>query len=195
MDLVLMRASKSFDAVDHADHGRRLVAEQPVTVERGFSLIEGLIGAGILITVVMGLLPLFTRAMMDNTTGADYSKISNYARAKGEDFASSPLNSGQYQIQPGTSKTVIDEYFDPTSSSWKPVSGSLPPIAQWRRTTTVQQFYYRDLKANNGDISKLTPLDGSIIGDIVQAQILVTSVGVWRAGIQHSATMRYLKSF
>ena len=52
---------------------------RPRHSEAGFSLIEGLIAAALLLLVLVSILPLFTQSMLNNATGNDSSYISNAA--------------------------------------------------------------------------------------------------------------------
>jgi type II secretory pathway pseudopilin PulG len=167
--------------------------------ESGFSLIEGLIGAGILLIVMIGILPLFTRAIIDNTAGSDYTRVTQYSKSKIEDFAKSALNVGLYTIPGGSTSTTIDEYLDPVSQTWQPVSGPLPVNVEWRRTSTLQQYGFTDL-LDNGILD--TPLDGAVPWDFRQLQVNVYNMnktynptGAGAFGARRQATVRYLKSF
>jgi hypothetical protein len=165
--------------------------------EAGFSLIEGLIGAGLLLIVLIGILPLFTRAIIDNTAGADYTRAAQYAKSRVEDFAKSRITSATYGVAPGTTQTVIDEYLVPgTPNTWAPVGGPLPRLAEWERTSTVQGYYY------TVPFSVGTPLDGgaSPPADFWQIQVVVKNLqaGNGLAGPllgRHGTTVTYLRSF
>jgi hypothetical protein len=166
----------------------------------GFTLVESLIGAALLLLVMIGVLPLFTRAMIDNMAGADYTKIANMAKSRHEDFARAPFDGAAYNIPAGQTSTVIDEYWDMLSSSWQPTpsSGKLPNSAAWERTTTVTQYTFADA-LDNGVLD--TPLDGGTAGEIMQAQVLVKSVNpagagaVGPLGSRRQTIVRFLKAF
>ena len=47
--------------------------------EAGFSLLEGLIGSALLLAIVIGVLPLFTAAMVNNAAGREGTQAANIA--------------------------------------------------------------------------------------------------------------------
>jgi hypothetical protein len=161
--------------------------------EAGFSLIEGLIGAGILLIVMIGLIPLFTRAITDNTAGSDYTREAQYAKSRIEDFAKTPLGVGPYVIAPGTTQTVIDEYLDPTTQTWQPIVGSPPAKAEWRRTSTVTGY------AISVPFTIGTPVDGSVAPAFEQIVVVVKNLeggtGIGPLLQRKSTTVAFLKSF
>ena len=161
--------------------------------ERGFSLLEGLIGAMLFLLVVIGVLPLFVRAMMDNTAGADYTRVSNYAKSGNEDFSRSFLDQNNYAVQPGNTQLVIDQYLDPATGLWKTWPPPAAAGAQWRRTTTVSNYEFADvLIGGTFDV----PLDGGQPAQIQQAQVLVQNiVPTGPFGGRRQTLLRYLKAF
>jgi len=58
---------------DHRRTGRR---------DAGFSIIEALIAAAILLIIALGLLPLFTRSISDNVSGNDATQATNGSRTR-----------------------------------------------------------------------------------------------------------------
>ena len=69
--------------------------------QSGFSMVESLIAAAIIGIVAIGILPLFTRAMVDNMAGADYTRVTNYAKSKEEDFTRMPFLQQTIQMPAG----------------------------------------------------------------------------------------------
>lgn len=105
----------------------------------GFSLIEVMVAAGILFIVAIGLIPLFSRALISNQAGADATRssqegISQVERLYQLDFNNAVLN-------PGTS----DEYYLKSDGLWHAGTPPAGVVTPWTRTTTVQQFNLGDL--------------------------------------------------
>ena len=53
-----------------------------VGAEAGFSLLEVLIAAVLMLVIAVGVLPLFTRAMTASLSGNDSSQASNFGRSR-----------------------------------------------------------------------------------------------------------------
>ena len=121
----------------------------------GFSLIEGLIAAALFLAIAMGVLPLFTRSMINNEGGSDFTQISNAAKARAEELFELPFDSPILAINAGT-ETIYEEYFSRRDEVWRPGTEADATgdgdLALMRRTTTIRQFNVNDLT---------TPLDNS----------------------------------
>lgn len=111
---------------------RRVVGEQ------GFSLIEVLIAAGILLMVALGVLPIFAQAIVNNRAGADYTQATNIAKSELERLYSLPFRSPELEVE-GTATERID-YFSLGQQKW--IAGPAPTAdpALWTRTTTIRQY-------------------------------------------------------
>ncbi|MEZ5313277.1 MAG: hypothetical protein R2862_06270 [Thermoanaerobaculia bacterium] len=81
-------------------------SKRPRTSEAGFSLIEGLVAAALLLIVTVGILPLFSRAMQNNAKGNDSTRQSNGAVDELERSISMPFNSGPMDIVNGATQNV-----------------------------------------------------------------------------------------
>lgn len=133
-----------------ASAGRR---RSQVTSAAGFSLVEALIAAAILLVIALGLIPLFARAIVDNTTGNDSTQATNHTRTQLEELIQLPFNhqrltlpAGAVQSQEVESWTqgVRDQTGDAQEGWWPgvPADKGLP---LWTRTTRVRQFNISDL--------------------------------------------------
>jgi prepilin-type N-terminal cleavage/methylation domain-containing protein len=106
--------------------------------EKGFSLIEVLIAAGIFLIVALGIVPFFTQAIVNNRAGADYTQSTNYAKSELERLFALPMSSPDLQVTAGTS-TVTVQYYSQTTHTWV---NPLPTgeVALWTRTVTIRQY-------------------------------------------------------
>lgn len=106
--------------------------------ERGFSLIEVLIAAAILLVVALGVLPIFSQAIVNNRAGADYTQVTNIAKSELERLYSLPFWSPELEVV--GAETVRPEYFSQRDQKW--VDGDAPandpPL--WTRTTLIRQY-------------------------------------------------------
>lgn len=167
--------------------------------QRGFSLVEALIAAALIGVVAIGIIPLFTRAMTDNLAGSDYTRVTNYAKSKQEDFSRLRFTEPTIQVPVGQGNLLTTEYMDPTSLQWNPYNSASPPanpLAIWTRTTTITQYNIFD---TDDDQMFDYPLNGGAAIDevqIVQAQVQVKSVSpIGPAGARRSTIIRFLKAF
>lgn len=107
----------------------------------GFSLIEVLIAGLLLLGIALGVLPLFTSSMVNNTSGSESTKVANMARSRLEQLYQLPFSSPEMTITAGT-ENALDQYYSIYDDMWKdgiaPVDGSDP--AAWTRTATVRQY-------------------------------------------------------
>lgn len=191
---------------DHR-HRRRAPAAQPRLPldgpsrrrQLGFSMIETLIAAALIGIIAIGIIPLFTRAMVDNMAGADYTRVTNYAKSKEEDFHRIPFSQPTIQVQAGQDKLLTTEFMDPATLQWvqDPLLPKNNPLAVWTRTTTYTQY-----NVFNTDVSKLfdNPIVGGSVGldaiHVIQAQVQVKSVStIGPLGGRRTTLVRYLKVF
>jgi hypothetical protein len=146
--------------------------------EAGYSVVEGLIAAALLLIVTVGVIPLFTRSMINNLRGNDSTRISNGAIDELERSLEAPFNSGDTSLAP-----LTDERIDTTvialkqlpgnaagglSMRWEPLatlpSGDEPEMLRRR---TLRQFDMDDFNPTDPDASFQNPLpEGSQEQDI-----------------------------
>ncbi len=108
--------------------------------ERGLSLVEVLVAAALFLVVVIGVLPLFTRAMGANVAGNEATQGSAFARSQIEQALQLPFNSAG--LAP-TGNNPIRHYYSAKSRTWVP---GPPPSdgsdrALWTREIRVRQYH------------------------------------------------------
>ena len=116
--------------------------------ESGFSLIEVLIAAGILMVVALGVLPIFAQAIVNNRAGADYTQVTNTAKSELERLYSLPMNSPELAV---TEEAGRAEYFSMAQNKWVDEAPTGYDSTLWTRTTTVRQFHVSDLADFDAD--------------------------------------------
>ena len=174
----------------------RIPPAPPDGHQRGFSMIEALIAAAIIGVVAIGVLPLFTRAMVDNMAGADYTRVTNYAKSKEEDFSRIPYLQQTIQLPVGQTQLMSTEYMDPATQYWVATKPS-NPLAVWTRVTTLTQYNLFD---TDDDQTFNNPISGGAVGidavQVIQAQVQVKSVSpIGPLGGRRTTLVRYLKVF
>jgi type II secretory pathway pseudopilin PulG len=131
MDVVLS------DVSPHRERRRETASDR----RAGFSLVEVLIAAALLLFITLGVLPLFTRSMVDNNSGAESTQVANMARSRLEQFYQLPFNSTEMTITGGT-ENVFTDYYSLNERVWKvgtpPNDGS--DLVGWTRIATVRQY-------------------------------------------------------
>lgn len=139
---------------------KRLVARErtvarPSRQEAGFSMIEALIAAAILLIIALGLIPLFTRSILDNNSGNDATQATNHGKTRLEDLIQLPFNHQRLEVPGGAvdgqaveswTTGALNQSGDANERWW---DGTAPPAGAgevlWRRRTNVQQFSINDL--------------------------------------------------
>ena len=151
--------------------------------EAGFSIIEGLIAALLLLIVTLGILPLFSRAMNNNVKGNDSTRQASGATDAFETSVALPFNSGAMTVPGGATSLVTTESIalkkiaSPTggadqaiSTRWEPL-GSLGsddhPVMN--RQLTLQQYSYDDY-ADDQEFD--TPLNGDTQPRLVHFKVV-----------------------
>ena len=127
--------------------------------ERGFSLIEVLMAMVLLVVVVAGLLPLFSRSVLENLEGKESTISTNHGRSDLETHKQLSFNNWELDITVGNNERVTDSEWTQVAADqigderWvtTAAAGELVP---WTRSTRVRQF------GINGVVD--TDLDGVI---------------------------------
>ncbi len=134
--------------------------------DAGFSIVEALIAAAILLIIALGLLPLFTRSINDNVSGNDATQATNVGRSHIEDLLHLPINNEKLKVPDAGTVGELKESWtagdlqktgDADERWWKdPVSADHGPVL-WTRTTRVTLYDISDLE--DGVLNN--PLNGS----------------------------------
>ncbi len=147
----------------------------------GISLIETLIAMLLLSFIAIGLLPLMTRSVQQNSQAGAYSTSTNWARSSIEDLSQIAFESPRITIPGGSTSLTITEVWQPSTSTWvtPPLAPAIPAAPTdlennpWQRTIVVEQFGMGDLE-DNGVLD--SPLDGSTIALFVQIKRLRVTI-------------------
>lgn len=113
---------------------------------RGFSLIEVMIAALIMLVIALGLIPLFTSSMQSNVEGSEYTLVASHARERLELLWRLPFDSPELTLVAGT-RLEVEEHYSQLQRAWvRGADHAQGDSALWRRTTTVEQFHVEELK-------------------------------------------------
>ena len=108
--------------------------------QSGFSLVEAMVAALLLLMIAVGILPLFVQSIVNNAQGQDSSTAANFARARLEEFDQLALDDARMTITAGTERQ-FDEIYLYNAKKW--VDGTVAPVgdwALWSRTTLIHQY-------------------------------------------------------
>jgi type II secretory pathway pseudopilin PulG len=115
--------------------------------ESGFTVVEGLIAAAILLLIAIGLLPLFARSILNNARGNDYLQASTHAASGLENLQRLPFNNFDIRLNTGAADLARSTYTKRSFGSGVPVSDQdwktgAPPVGTtlWVRNIEVKQF-------------------------------------------------------
>lgn len=78
-----------------------MVLAQANRGEAGLSLVEALVAVGLLFIIAMGIIPLFSRAILNNALSNDGTRMANFAREIGEYGAGSNFDDPLFELLPG----------------------------------------------------------------------------------------------
>lgn len=151
--------------------------------QAGFSILEGLIAAFLLLVITVGILPLFSRAMRNNVQGNDASRQANGAIDAFETAGKVPFNSAILAVPPGETSLVDDDFLalrrvnSPTggtdqimSTAWVPAASlGVDDEPRLHRRRTVQYFSFDDL-LDDGVFNN--PRDGGVEARLVHFKVV-----------------------
>jgi len=138
--------------------------------EAGFSLVEALIAALLLLFIVVGVLPLFSRAMMNNIQGNDSSNISNAAVDGFEQLLALPFDNELLLLPAGQPQRTVQQVYSLNYNEWiLPADLVSGDQAQYTRTLRLEQYQLSDL-TEDGLLDN--PLPGGTDDSFVQLRLL-----------------------
>ena len=173
--------------------------------EAGFSVIEGLIAAALLLIITVGVLPLISRSMLNNVKGNDATRQANGTVDEIERALALDFFGGDTSVQGGatvlTNQTAIGVVHLPggqqtISSTWVPYASLAPADVVLRRTHTMQQYETDEYAI---DQTFDTPLSGNAeqrqqnlkVIDVLFEEPLNATNSQWRT----QYTVRMVKAF
>jgi len=119
--------------------------------EAGFSLIEVLIAAAVLLLILIGILPLFERSRLNLMQGNLATKTSNAAIDVSERLLAAQFSSFETNLPDSTAdELTVTDYFLLNEDAWATTIPS-GDFAQLTRETTLSQFGVPSLLDDNDD--------------------------------------------
>jgi len=129
--------------------------------EAGFSIVEGLVAALILLIVVLGVLPLISQSMLYNLQGLDATTEANAADDGLDTLLPLDVNAPELLLPVASTSLVATDLFNRYKNEWTDDTTvqDLGNI-EFLRTVTLERFDVADLQTE-GDNTFDTPLEGS----------------------------------
>jgi len=107
--------------------------------QRGVSLIEAVIAAGLLLVIASGILPLFAQSLSNNLAGSDSTAVSNTARSQVEELMELPFGAPAMTLTTGT-ELATNSYYSLANKKWIDGDETLTDPAIWTRTAIIRQY-------------------------------------------------------
>jgi type II secretory pathway pseudopilin PulG len=173
----------------------------------GFSLVEAILASLILLVVALGVLPLFTRAMASNFSGAESTSLSNMATTRAEELYQLPFAHPDLIVPVGTTERAIVEVWtaplpdDPSPPAgrdgyWREADPTAvsDALVQWTRRTRVRQFNINDLLGDDPEpLAGGTPL-GSVHVKEIEVEVASGRAGSLALGPNRALRVRLFKA-
>lgn len=170
--------------------------------QAGFSLIETLIAAALLLLVALGVLPLFSNSIINNVQGNLASQTANFARAELERLRQLPKNHPELTPLTGTELVTVFHYSESKGEWVLDADWNGSEVELYRMTTRIRQFALdganRALDPSTGDYEfedAEAQSAGAVADDIDVKEIEVTVQSQPGFGGGKSTTLRLYKSF
>lgn len=120
--------------------------------QAGFSIIEVMVASALLLTIAVGVLPLFSSAIVNSTRGRDSTAASNAARSRLEEYSQVFFNNEQVALPGSTTELIVGDWYDAGGSLamgdevWRtgPLSAAAGPVL-WQRQVRITQHSFSDL--------------------------------------------------
>jgi Prokaryotic N-terminal methylation motif len=137
--------------------------------DAGFSLLEALVAAALVLIITLGIMPLFTRSIIQNVSGKESTLSTNYSRSSTETLMPLPLDREVLRPPSGLDAQEVCERYDSTTEWTTYACGSsLSGQPTWLRTSTVHQYSIREIYDDdtaNGLPTFKEPIQGYALTD------------------------------
>lgn len=153
--------------------------------EAGFSIVEALIAALLLLVIVVGTIPLFTRSMLNNVQGDEGSRANNIAIDNLETLLSLPFDSLPMSLPAGNTTLTRSDALLLEANLWHD-AGTIPSgdRARYLRNSTLRQYNVDDILDNGA-------LDNPLPGGFTPSQVHLKVVDVEVANPRRAGSPPY----
>lgn len=122
------------------------MTDQPTARDAGFSLVEALIAAALVLVISLGVMPLFTYAVVQNVSGKESTISTNFSRSTTEELIALPLDRDILRPPTGDESKEICTDYEP-GVGWEVVTCGAAVVGQptWARTISIQQYNINEI--------------------------------------------------
>jgi type II secretory pathway pseudopilin PulG len=142
----------------------------------GFSVIEVLIAAAVLLVTTIGVLPLFTRSITNNLQGQQATSATNLARSHMEALYQVAFTAVEITVPDGEDELEVVDYWSESEHAWiNEDDWEDTETEAYTRTTVVRQYNISSLAGDN----ELTPeeaLPGGTDPSLLHVKEIVVTV-------------------
>lgn len=181
----------------------RLVRADRDRPSSGFSLIELLIAAGLMMVIMIGTIPLFMRSVTDNMAGRESTHATNWSRSRLESVNGLPLDREMYEISGLATARQDHVYWDgdvwvstPCPDVPAPTCGAPDPTFHpvWEQQLMLRQYNIkRPLDLAPGTVRFFDPAD-ALPGDTEPIFVHVREFGSRVASRKQSGALGQQKA-
>ncbi len=167
----------------------------------GFTLIEMLLAMALMGVMMVGVLPLFTKAMSNNVEGSQLTEVTNRARLHLEELMAMPVDGEDLTVPDGDNELLISHVWSVSEERW--IEGTTLPGGEepaFSRVTRVRQFNMSAINNIDLEFEEDERLVGGAPSGQVHIKEIVVRVNSGRPtllnllGRSKSVTLRVLKS-
>ncbi len=191
--------------------------------EAGFSLIEGLMAAGLLLIIAISILPIFTRALESNVSGSRSSQMSTFVSADLEEVNQLTVDRDEWEVAAsGGVRTLAPMYWDTGplfgtagipdmlgDEQWIADETAAQGLVIWSRNVSVRKYSLSDLQILAGtDVSDDiivaaghpmlldTPLDDDESAHLTEVRVsIIENRESMPAGAGRRITVNHVRAF
>ncbi len=140
----------------------------PPASERGFSVVETLIAAALLLLLIIGVLPLIDQARRNNEAGRVASSVVTFSSQSMEEHLALPFNAEPLTIPGANTELLTVRFLSEKLRRWLPAVTSLDS-ARVRSEVRVRQYNLSDL-LEDGQLDN--PLPGTATESFVHLKVI-----------------------
>jgi type II secretory pathway pseudopilin PulG len=177
---------------------RQRAGRNAAAPDAGFSTIEALLAAVLLLIMALGVLPMFTQSLSNNRQGKLASDATNEARSELERLTQLGFDTVDLTVPAGDTELESVSYFSQDKRRWildSAYNDATDGFRLFTRTTTVRQYNFSALD-DDDLLESSEALDGGAPrNDVHFKEILVqVEANGLRAGPNKRVTLRTVKT-
>ncbi len=117
----------------------------------GFSLLEALLSAALVLIITLGILPLFAHSVVQNVSGRESTISTNHSRSSSEELVPLPLDRDRLRPDAGqNTKEICQEYEHEVGWAYYDCSIGVDNTDAahqklWARSSSVQQYSINEI--------------------------------------------------